>query len=155
MPTPLLSDPAATTAFAHAAVPALARFGVAVIDISPGYVRLRMPLEGNANHVGTMYAGSLFAIAELPGGVLPWSVLSAGAVVPIVKKVCLEYRRPAVTDVEVQARMDPGQIRLLAEQAAEHGKADFDLELSVCDASGAVVMTAATTTQLRRIQSPA
>jgi acyl-coenzyme A thioesterase PaaI-like protein len=127
---------------------------VSVEVLSPGFVRLRMPIDGNANHMGTMYAGALFAVAELPGGLLPWTVLRAGAVVPIAKAVTVEYRRAALTDVTVEASMDPVAIQELARQAAETGKADFTLELSVRDVACIEVMTAVTTTQLRCIGGP-
>ena len=38
--------------------------------LEPGFVRLRVPLAGNENHIGSMYAGALFTLAEIPGGAL-------------------------------------------------------------------------------------
>ena len=32
--------------------------------LEPGRVVCRMPIEGNTNHIGTMYAGALFTCAE-------------------------------------------------------------------------------------------
>ena len=76
--------------------------------IGPGFVRLRMPLEPNRNHIGTMYAGALFAIAELPGGILPLSVLQ-GTVMPIVTNVDITFRRAARSDVTLEARLEPAE----------------------------------------------
>ncbi len=46
------------------------RMGLKVIELTPGYVKLIAPLQGNENHVGSMYAGALFTLAEIPGGAL-------------------------------------------------------------------------------------
>ncbi|NDH87449.1 MAG: DUF4442 domain-containing protein [Actinobacteria bacterium] len=51
-------------------VPMAAQTRVEVVEAERGRVVLRMPLEGNGNHIGTMYAGALFALCEFPGGTL-------------------------------------------------------------------------------------
>ena len=42
--------------------------GLKVVELRRGYVKCLMPMSGNGNHIGTMYAGSLFTVAEIPGG---------------------------------------------------------------------------------------
>jgi hypothetical protein len=44
------------------------RMGLRVMDLISGYVKLMAPLRGNENHIGSMYAGALFTLAEMPGG---------------------------------------------------------------------------------------
>ena len=44
------------------------RSGLKAEVLEPGRVCLRMPLQGNQNHIGSMYAGALFTLAEIPGG---------------------------------------------------------------------------------------
>lgn len=124
--------------------------GVVVEAVEPGYVRLRMPLEPNRNHIGTMYAGALFAIAELPGGILPLSVLQ-GAVMPIVTNVDITFRRAARTDVTLEARIDPTELQRLGDVALAEGKASFVLELSVRDEADVEVASTVSTYQLRRM----
>ena len=136
------------TALVQAAVPALGRSGLTVDEIGPGHVRLRLPLEGNSNHLGTMYAGALFAIAELPGGLLPLTVL-AGGLAPIVTEVTIEFVRPARGPVFLTASMDPVQIQALAEVALATGRAEFVLHLQVTDEDGQVVAVSRGTYQLR------
>ena len=46
-------------------IPFAGRTEVEVMVMEPGYVKLKMPLKPNLNHVGTMYAGALFTLAEL------------------------------------------------------------------------------------------
>lgn len=141
-------DPAAATAFVHRSVPAMARSGLVVEAIEPGFVRLLMPLEKNRNHIGTMYAGALFAIAELPGGVLPLSVLGGGFV-PIVTHVDIDFLRAARSDVRLEARMEPALLQRLAAEAQLNGKATFELDLTILDDSETCVATAHGVYQLR------
>ncbi len=141
--------PQMATDFVHHAVPAIGRLGVLVDAISPGSVLLRVPIEGNANHMGTMYAGALFALAELPGGLLPLAVLEPGRYTPIVTGVEVQFLAPARTDVTLSARMDPDQLRALAEQADAEGLARFTLDLQGLDAHGRTVITSRADYQLR------
>ena len=55
----------AVTAVLHQTIPAVARLGITVDSVGPGEVTLRVPIEGNANHFGTLYAAALVAVAEL------------------------------------------------------------------------------------------
>ena len=65
--------PQMATDFVHQVVPAIGRLGVTVEAVAPGSVTLRVPIEGNANHMGTMYAGALFALAELLADCCHWA----------------------------------------------------------------------------------
>jgi acyl-coenzyme A thioesterase PaaI-like protein len=55
---------------------------------------------GNENHVGSMYAGALFTLAELPGGVLALTSFDSQRFYPIVKEASLRFLRPAGSDVQ-------------------------------------------------------
>ena len=58
------------TQFVGQAIPFATRNGFKVIDFRPGYVKAFIPLKTNANHFNAMYAGALFTVAELPGGII-------------------------------------------------------------------------------------
>ena len=141
--------PQMATAFVHQSVPAIGRLGVVVEAIGPGVVELRVPIEGNANHMGTMYAGALFALAELPGGLIPLAVLEPGRYVPIVTDMHVHFVAAARTDVTLTARMDPDELRTLGEHATAEGKAEFTLELEGVDANGRTVIASRAHYQLR------
>ena len=145
-------DAAATAAtqFIHQAIPMLGRLGLQVTRIGQGSMTLRVPFEGNQNHVGTMYAGALFSIAEVPGGALAVQLFDPATYYPVIRTMRVDYRRPARTDVTVDATIPPEEVdRILATARAE-GKADFVMDLQVRDAEGEVVMTAVGDYQLRR-----
>lgn len=67
--------------------------------LEPGFVRLRVPLAGNENHIGSMYAGALFTLAEIPGGALFLTSFDASQFYPIVKEMNLRFRRHRMLQV--------------------------------------------------------
>lgn len=142
--------PEQATAFVHQLVPAVGRLGVTVDCVEPGAVRLRVPIEGNGNHMGTMYAGALFALMELPGGLLPLGILDPALYTPIVTGVEIRFLAAARTDVTLTARMDPSELKALGARADETGRADFTLELQGEDADGRAVVSSTGHYQLRR-----
>ncbi|MCY1277536.1 putative thioesterase domain protein [compost metagenome] len=118
--------------------------------LEPGYVRLRAPLAGNENHLGTMYAGALFTLAEMPGGALFAVSFDHERFYPIVKELNLRFRRPATGEITVEARMNAEEIARLQAEADANGKVDYALDLQLRDASGEVVAESQGLYQLRK-----
>ena len=133
-------------------IPAIKRTGIRVLDIRPRYTKILMPLEGNVNHVGMMYAGSLFTIGEIPGGILHLASFDVNRFFPIVKEINIRFRRPATTDVTREMALDADQADQIQAEAEEKGKADFSLEMEIKDAAGEVVSMVNGTWQIRSIQ---
>jgi acyl-coenzyme A thioesterase PaaI-like protein len=125
------------------------RSGLRAEVLEPGFVRLCMPLAGNQNHIGSMYAGALFTLAEIPGGALFLTSFDSQRFYPMVKEMNLRFRRPAMGDIYVEARLDIEQIERLQNEAQERGKADYLLELQLCDARGEIVAESRGLYQLR------
>ncbi len=125
------------------------RSGLKAEVLEAGHVRLRMPLAGNQNHIGSMYAGALFTLAEIPGGALFLTSFDATRFYPIIKEMNLRFRRPATGDICVEARLADEQIQHLQKQATEAGKAEYVLELQLTDDSGEVVAQSRGVYQLR------
>ena len=115
------------------------------------YAKLLMPLEGNVNHVGMMYAGSLFTLGEIAGGAIHMVSVDTTRLFPIVKEVNIRFRRPAVTDVTMEVELSAEEASRIQAEALEKGKADYVLNLELKDANGEVVSTVAGTWQARRI----
>jgi acyl-coenzyme A thioesterase PaaI-like protein len=118
--------------------------------LEPGFVRLRVPLAGNENHIGSMYAGALFTLAEIPGGALFLTSFDASKFYPIVKEMNLRFRRPATGDIVVEARLGAEEIERLQSEAQTNGKAEYVLELQLTDGSGEVVALSRGIYQLRK-----
>ena len=125
------------------------RSGLKAEVLEPGFARLRMPLQGNQNHIGSMYAGALFTLAEIPGGALFLTSFDARRFYPVIKEMNLRFRRPAMGDILVEARLSAEQIAQLEEQASREGKADYLLELQLTDGNGEVVAESRGLYQLR------
>ena len=118
--------------------------------LEPGLVRLKMPLAGNQNHIGSMYAGALFTLAEIPGGALFLTSFDVTRFYPIIKEMNLRFRRPALGDIYVEARLAAQTIERLQTEAEQTGKAEYLLELQLTDASGEVVALSRALYQLRK-----
>lgn len=126
------------------------RTGIRLLEVGPRHAKLLMPLGGNVNHVGMMYAGSLFTIGEIPGGILHIASFDVNRFFPIVKEVTIRFRRPAKTDVTLEVDLDADTVDRIQAEAAETGKADFSLDMEIKDADGEVVALVSGTWQIRR-----
>lgn len=146
------ASPEQVTDLVHAAIPVTGHLGLRVLEIRPGFVRLLMPFSPNRNHLGTMYAGSLVALAEIPGGLIPMSMPEL-AVVPIASGLQVEFLRAAHGDAFLSAQIDPQHLRELAAEAHRNGKAAFTLDTEVHNDAGDVLMTCRGNYQLRPVRS--
>lgn len=131
-------------------IPFLGHTGVVVEHAERGFVRLRMPFEPNVNHVGMMYAGALFTLAEVPGGTIWITTFDPRRVFPVVKNVDIRFRRPATSDVTVEVRMDEAEAARIDHEVETAGKADYGWECELVDATGEVVAVSRNDYQMRR-----
>jgi acyl-coenzyme A thioesterase PaaI-like protein len=133
----------------------VANSGLQVVELRRGYVKCLMPFAGNGNHIGTMYAGALFTLAEIPGGALFLSSFDASKLYPIVKELDLRFLKPAKTDVTVEITLDDIHIASLSAEAAAKGKAEFILEGQLRTADGTIVAESRGVYQIRSTVPPA
>ena len=133
------------------AVEGIKRTGIRVLSLRDRYAKMLMPLEGNGNHVGMMYAGSLFTLGEIAGGVIHLVSFDVTRLVPVVKEVQIRFRRPAITDVTMEVELSAEEASRIQTEALERGKADYRLNLELEDASGEVVSIVSGTWQVRTI----
>lgn len=129
--------------------PFVERMGVRLDAIEPGYCRMSVPFEGNGNHIGTMYAGALFTLAELPGGAIFLSSFDASRFYPIVKGMEIRFLKPATTDITVEVRITPEEVERIQAVATEAGKADYSWSCELVDTAGVVVARSTNDYQLR------
>jgi acyl-coenzyme A thioesterase PaaI-like protein len=121
--------------------PFVERAGLELVHVSRGRAVLRIPFEPNINHVGMVYAGALFTVAEVPGGVLFASAFDLSRFYPIVGEMKVRFAKPARTSVLVDARMADDEIDRVAAELEANGKAKWVLVQEVVDESGTVVAT--------------
>ena len=127
------------------------RSGLKVEALERGRVVCRMPLASNVNHIGTMYAGALFTLAEIPGGALFLSSFDTSKFYPIVTDLQMAFKKAVKTDATVEIRLDDAEIERIQADAQAHGKALFELCGELKNTDGEIVATSVGQYQLRQI----
>lgn len=130
-------------------IPIAHKMGLKGEEIRRGFAATSVPIEGNGNHFGVMYAGVLFTVAEVLGGAIAIATFDNSAFYPLVKDVQITFKKPAKTAVKATASMSDDEIARVTEEAAANGKSDYILEAEVTDADGVVVATTKGLYQLR------
>ncbi|MDY6852637.1 MAG: PaaI family thioesterase [Thermodesulfobacteriota bacterium] len=136
--------------FVAHSIEAIRRTGVKILEMRDGYAKALMPMESNINHVGIMYAGSLFTIGEISGGIIYMTCFDTTRYFPLVKEITIRFRRPALTDVTVETIMGEEEANKIQAEADEKGKADYALNLEIKDENGEVVAEVKGLWQIRK-----
>jgi thioesterase domain-containing protein len=144
-------DPAEIKKLVETAIPFLSRMGLRVLDIDPGRVRLKVPLAENRNHVGTLYAGALFTLAEIPGGVLFYTAFDPARYYPVLKEMNLRFVKPVASEATVAVELPASEIERIGKELEAAGKCDYVLEAELTDAAGDVVARSRGLYQGRRV----
>ncbi|HOD29381.1 MAG TPA: YiiD C-terminal domain-containing protein [Syntrophales bacterium] len=132
-------------------IEAIGRFGLKALEFRDRHVKLVMPLAGNVNHVGMMYAGALFSLGEVVGGAIFGVAFDFRKYFPIVREVQIRYLQPALTDVTLTVDMTEAQVAEVLAVLEAKGKADFVLDLDLKDTNETVVAHVRGTWQARKI----
>ncbi|MCZ4499546.1 MAG: thioesterase [Marmoricola sp.] len=126
------------TALVHQVVPILGAMGIEIIEAAPGVAAARIPAGPNVNHFGVAYAGSLFSVAEMLGGVIGGFFDVPGAI-PLVKRVEIDFTRPATTAATARTTLSQDERTRVQAEAVANGKANFELMTEVTGEDGTVV----------------
>ena len=130
-------------------IPAAHNMGIKAVEARRGHAAATVPLEGNGNHFGVIYAGVQFTVAEMLGGVIALATFDAAKYYPLVKGVEIKFTGMARTDLLAETSLDEDEITRVEAEAAENGKADFVLDAVVCDDAGQTVSVTHGLYQLR------
>lgn len=141
--------PALLKKLAIYAIPFVKRSGVKILELESGRVVCRMPLRGNVNHIGCMYAGALFTLAEFSGGPLMLATYGISRFIPIVTSLDMEFVRVAKTDVTVELSLAAPDIDRIEAETLNTGKAEFTLDGQLIDANGELVARSHAVYQMR------
>lgn len=137
--------------FVENGIEGIRRSGLRVLEMRERYAKALVPIAGNVNHVGIMYAGALFTLGEAAGGIVHGVSFDCSRFVPIVTEVTIRFRRPAVTDVTLEVSLSSEEADRIRREAEEKGKANFPLDLEIRDAQGEVVALVHGTWQVRKL----
>jgi acyl-coenzyme A thioesterase PaaI-like protein len=132
-------------------IPTAHNMGVRVLEARRGFAATAVPVEGNGNHFGVIYAGVQFTVAEILGGIISLSTFDSAKYFPLVKNIDISFVGMATSELRAEASLDEETIARVEAEAAERGKSDFTLEATVTDADGKTVATSRGLYQLRAI----
>ena len=130
-------------------IPFVDRTGIRVDEVGTGRCVLSMDPGPNINHFGTVYAGAIYTLGEVPGAVLFFSAFDAERFFPLVKSSQIRYVAPARGRLWVEATISADEVARLRTEADEHGKADWELQLDITDEDGTVVAEMTSRYQMR------
>ncbi|MET8650770.1 DUF4442 domain-containing protein [Nocardia aurea] len=130
-------------------IPPAGKMGVRAIEARRGYASASVPIEGNGNHFGVIYAGVQFTVAEVLGGMIAIATFDNSAYYPLVKGFEIAFVGMAKSDLRAEATLAEEEIARIEAEAAERGKSDFTLEAVVTDADGKKVAVTKGLYQLR------
>ena len=120
-------------------IPIIGKMGPEILEKTANRIKVKMPLEPNINHVGIMYAGSLFTLAEFPVGELIVQHLDLTKVFPVVASVNIKFLKPAATDIYATFEFKEGVLEGMQAEALESGKSVLDHSQELLDENGVVV----------------
>jgi uncharacterized protein (TIGR00369 family) len=145
-------DYSALPALFAAAVPFAGFLGVEYDAVSPDEVVLRLADDpAKHNHIGTLHAGALFALAESASGLVVIAAVGdrLAGVTPLAARAEITYQRVARGDVTATARIRGPVAEALAALEAE-GRVRFPVDVELRDESGEVAATVVVDWHLRR-----
>jgi acyl-coenzyme A thioesterase PaaI-like protein len=95
------------------------------------------------NHLGTVHASALFAVAEAGSGAFLLRHLGSGeGFVPMVRRLEAKFRKPASGRVSARASVPPEEVARWSAELAARGRVSVSVPVEVVDASGGVVLSA-------------
>ena len=124
-------DPSKLTAYLYEQIPLSAAMGMRILVADDQELTLWAPFAPKVNHHGTMFGGSLAALATLAGWSRAFVVLQDMVPSPdlIVASTSIEYLRPATQ--EITATCVGGEYGRLRSGMARFGRGRVTLEATV------------------------
>jgi acyl-coenzyme A thioesterase PaaI-like protein len=122
-------------------IPWVKASGLTAEVLEARHVVLKLPKEGHLNHVGIVYAGSLFMLMEIGGASLFGCTYSLGKYVPINKEMSIKFLRMGTTDIVFDLSISEEKAAEMIRPIDEKGKGEWVLEMDCRDTAGNVVAT--------------
>ena len=121
-------------------VPVAGFIGLAVEAVEAGHARLRMPFSPRIkNHLDMAYAGAIFALAEITGGVAMLSAFEQDECTVLARRMEIDYVRPSRSDLLCDVALPDAVVAESRAAVQAAGKADVVLHIEVQDERGRVV----------------
>lgn len=96
-----------------------------------------------ANHLGTVHASALLAVAEAASGAFLVQQLGDSAgFVPVVRRLEAKFRKPAKGRVSARSTVAKEDVASWSTELASRGRLSAPVTIEVVDAAGVIVLTA-------------
>lgn len=109
--------------------------------LEPRHVILRLPKDHHLNHVGVVYAGSLFMLMEIAGAALFGCTYAIGKYIPINKEMHIKFLKMGTTDILCELSISEEKAAEMILPVDEKGKGEWVLEMDCKDTEGSVIAT--------------
>lgn len=119
-------------------VDTLKHMNLRVLKATANELKVEMPPEGNSNHLGGVYAGAIFSLAEFPFGMLCVHKFGMREFVPVVGEVTIRYLAPATGALTVEVRVSDEEWAGIERETRARGKFKIVKEIEIKDAQGEV-----------------
>ncbi|HIG02705.1 MAG TPA: DUF4442 domain-containing protein [Myxococcales bacterium] len=117
--------------------------GLEVQSARDGIYRCFVPFRPeNLNHIATIHAAIQWAASEVLGGLVMMSALGGVPFFAVVKKVTIEFKRPARSGISAQTEFTEDAAKKLRADFEREGEAGFTLHTVVRDDKGVEVAAA-------------
>ncbi|MBN2392636.1 MAG: PaaI family thioesterase [Anaerolineae bacterium] len=121
-------------------VPVADFLGLEVEVVEPGHARFRMPFSPRIkNHLDIVYAGAIFALAEIAGGVAMLSAFKQDSCTVLTRRVEIDYVRPSRSDLLCEVTVPDTDVAENMAAVEADGRADVVLPIEVQDDRGRIV----------------
>lgn len=108
------------------------------------------------NHLGTVHASALLALAEASSGeFLLRHFGSSGGVVPVVRHIEAKFRKPAHGSVSSRAGVAPEALAQMQADLAAKGRALITITVDLHDETGTHALTSSVEWFIQRLPAPA
>ncbi len=133
-------------------IPWVKEGGLTLVEAWDNHVKLMIPREKHLNHVGIIYAGSLFMLMEVAGAALMAVTYPGMGYVPINKGMSIEFKKPGTTDMfcDLTLTQEKADEMIKPIEESEKKKGDWVLEMEATDANGQVCATSVCTYYLKK-----
>ena len=121
-------------------VPVADFIGLEIEVVEPGHARLRMPFSPQIkNHLDIVYAGAIFALAEISGGVAMLSAFEQDNCTVLARRMEIDYVRPSRSDLLCEVTVPATVVAENQAAIQAEGKTDVILPIEVQDDRGRIV----------------
>ena len=125
--------------------------GLSAEVLEERHVVLRLPKDRHLNHVGIVYAGSLFMLMEISGASLFACTYPLGKYIPINRAMDIRFLNMGVTDVICELSISEEKAKEMIRPIDEKGKGEWVLEMDCRDMEGNIIASSVCQYYIKKI----